>query len=182
MTKGGTPVQRTADQDLECWKHFAAMGGTDKNTMITIVSWLLAFAGAAIGFIVTDKEMIGPTVAELLHPRKMMGLSFLGLAVSGLAAYVTLLYGGYTNTNWAKADEIADRHGWRDLLPEGSDGRKVPTKGETSSRVNAVAWRLARPCLPEKELAPVFVVYGSLAVLAALVHLSFVAWSLHSWK
>ena len=35
---------RTAELDLEVWRHFAEMGGQDKNTMITTVSWLLTFA------------------------------------------------------------------------------------------------------------------------------------------
>lgn len=42
-------LQRSPEVDLEVWKHFAAMGGTDKNTMITTVSWLLPIAATAIG-------------------------------------------------------------------------------------------------------------------------------------
>ena len=103
------------------------MGGTDKNTMVTIVSWLLAFAATAIGYIVTHKDMIGPTAGEISHPLRMMAVSLLGLVVSGIAGYVTLLYGGYANRNWAKADEIADRRGWLDLLPGNVDDRR-PTK------------------------------------------------------
>jgi hypothetical protein len=35
---------RTADQDLELWRHFAGFGGEDKNRMVTVTSWLLGFS------------------------------------------------------------------------------------------------------------------------------------------
>ena len=50
--------ERSLDHDLQVWKYFAGMGGTDKNTMITTVSWLLAFSATAIGYIVTNTQMI----------------------------------------------------------------------------------------------------------------------------
>lgn len=93
------------------------MGGIDKNTMITTVSWLLAFAATAIGYIVTDTHMIGPTSPRVQHPGRMMVISLLGVLVSVVAGYLAILYGGYSNRNWAKADEIARKHNWLDLLP-----------------------------------------------------------------
>jgi hypothetical protein len=168
--------ERSPDQDLELWKHFAGMGGTDKNTMVTIVSWLLAFAAAAIGYIVTDKDLIGYTIPRISHPVRMMTVSSLGLLVSAVAGYVTLLYGGYANRNWAKADDIADRRGWCDLLP-GDLGDRNSKKRQKSSRLNNVAWHWARPCYPDAELAPVFKVYGLLALLGGVAHGVFFSWS-----
>lgn len=182
MAETGDRQPRTPQQDLEFWKHFAGMGGTDKNTMITIVSWLLAFAATAIGFIATEDGLIASKFPELESPRRMMALSLLGLGVSAVAGYLTLLYAGYTNANWAKADEIADRHGWVDLLPEGSSGRKTPNEGKKTSRLNRWAWHLARPCYPDRELAPVFKAYLLLATLAGLVHTLFAIWATLSWK
>lgn len=71
--------ERKPEYDLELWKHFAGMGGTDKNTMITTVSWLLAFAAAAIWYIVTDTQMIGPIFPNIYRPGRMMVVSLLGV-------------------------------------------------------------------------------------------------------
>jgi hypothetical protein len=169
-------TQQCSDRDLEIWKHFAAMGGNDKNTMITTVSWLLAFSATAIGFLVTDPQMIASSAPRLPHPHRMMVVSLLGVLVSTLAGYLALLYGGYSNRNWAKADRIARRHGWVDLLPEGPD-QMIPERGDKPGWFAEFAWKRARPCLPQTYLAPVFKVFSALAIVAGIVHASLFVWS-----
>lgn len=146
------------------------MGGTDKNTMITTVSWLLAFAATAIGYIVTNSQMITATIPRVQQPGKMMVVSLLGVFVSVVAWYLALLYGGYSNRNWAKADEIARKRKWLDLLPEGSPDKMTPERVCKPDRLAAFAWRRARPCYPQTELAPVFKIFSFLALLSGLAH------------
>src|SRR5205823_6215878 len=85
--------KRRSSLDLEIWKHFAGLGHIDMNTMITTVSWLLAFAATAIGYIVTDTRMIAPTSPRIQHPGRMMVVSLLGVIVSVVAGYLAILYG-----------------------------------------------------------------------------------------
>jgi hypothetical protein len=169
-------AQQSLDRDLELWKHFAGMGGTDKNTMITTVSWLLAFAATAIGYIVTGPQMNGSTSPWLSHHGRVTVVSLLGILVSGVAGYLVLLYAGYSNRNWAKADDIARKHQWLDLLPEGPD-KMTPEHGGKPDRLAECAWGLARPCLPQTHLARVFAIYSALALFTGLVHVGFLAWS-----
>jgi hypothetical protein len=150
-------------RDLEVWKHFADMGGTDKNTMIVAVSWLLGLAAAAIGYTLT--HLSESTTVEPMHTVSVLIVSALGLVLSLLAAFVTVLYAGYANRNWAQADMIARKRGWRELLPQGCAGEN------TERRLLArAAWRLARPCVPDRELAPVFGVFTVLAIIAIVAH------------
>lgn len=172
----GKAEERQPDLDLEVWKHFAGVGGTDKNTMITTVSWLLAFAATAIGYIVTNTQMIGITSPRIQHPVRMMAVSLLGIFVSVVALYLAILYGGYSNRNWAKADEIARRRKWFDLLPEGSPDKMTPELGCKPDRLATFAWQRARPCYPQTELAPVFKIFSFLALLSGLTHGVFFTW------
>jgi len=169
-------VKRTPELDLEVWKHFAEMGGTDKNTMIATVSWLLAFAATGIGYIVTDSQIIGPTSPQVQQPGRMMTVSLLGIFVSVVAWYLAIVYGGYSNRNWAKADEIARRREWSDLLPEGSPDKMTPERRCKPDGLAAFAWRRARPCYPQTELAPVFKIFSFLAFLSALTHGALFLW------
>lgn len=166
-------AERPPDLDLEVWKHFAGMGGTDKNTMITTVSWLLAFAATAIGYIVTDSQMIATTSPRIQSPGRLMAVSLLGIFVSVAAEYLAILYGGYSNRNWAKADEIARKRKWLDLLPEGSPDKMTPEQGGKPARLAAIAWQRARPCYPQTDLAPVFKIFSFLAFLSGLAHAVF---------
>jgi hypothetical protein len=168
---------RDHEHDLELWKHFAGMGGTDKNTMITTVSWLLAFSAAAIWYVVTDTQMMGPTFPNIQHPGRMMAVSLLGVLVSGFAGYLVILYAGYSNRNWAMADKIARRRNWRDLLPEGAPREMTPELGWRPERVATRAWNWARPCYPQTEVAPVFKIFLTLTIVSGIAHSVFFFWS-----
>jgi hypothetical protein len=174
-------VPEARDFDLEVWKHFAEMGSKDKNTMITVVPWLLAFAEAAVGYIVTDPQMIGPPSSRIPHPGRMMMVSALGFFVSFVAGYLALLYGGFSNRNWAKADEVARKRGWVDLVSNGSSDKLAPDHGGKPGRVAKLAWEFARPCNPQTKLAPVFTILSLLALFACLLHGAFFAWSCRAW-
>jgi hypothetical protein len=167
--------RRNEAADLEIWKHLASSGGTDKNTMITVTMWLLAFSATALGYIGTE-TINSAAPGFVVDPDRMMAVSLLGLLISLVATYVTLLYGGYSNRNWAKADCIARAHGWRDLLPASSSEEKA-SRARTLVRFS---WDLARPCNPETTLAPVFVAFAGLAALSAVTHFIFLCWSFYT--
>ena len=128
MSKTAGESERHPNQDLELWKHYASFGGEDKNRMVTIVIWLLG--GAAfilwhiwLHLIETSSVKTSSIKFCLTDPLKVLGVAIVGMGISALAGYVSLLYGGYSNRNWAKADQIARYRGWRDPLPnEGNDG------------------------------------------------------------
>src|ERR1051326_2704317 len=89
----------TAPNTLEVWKYYGGIGGSDKNTMIKIVTWLLGFSTAIIGVYATDK---------LKDDFAINLLFILGALISTVAACVALLYGGYSLWNWSIADRIAE--------------------------------------------------------------------------
>jgi hypothetical protein len=168
---------RNAELDLELWKHFAGMGGTDKSTMITTVSWLLGLAAAALSYIATQR-ICWTTFKLKDDPTEALVVALVGLILAIAAGYLTLLYGGYANRNWAQADRIAGDHKWYDLLPENtSDASLLARKPEDllSSvhwRVNKVAWGFARPCVPGRQLPFVFYFFGFLATLFGLANMA----------
>ena len=167
-------AQWSEPQALDLWKYFGGVGASDKNTMVTVESLFLGFSAAIIWYIVTNLLRVNPL--SVTEPFKAGCLAILGVAISGGVIYVALLYGGYSNWNWAMADAIAreqaKRHPkWNDLLPENSEA--VVEKWMTSkpSYLCAVAARRGQPCDPKTQLAPIFIFYGIYALLAALFHL-----------
>jgi hypothetical protein len=96
---------RSEALEMELWKHHAAFGGEDKNRMVGIATWLLTFSAGILWYVIS--QVIGAAkMTDSLADRATMA-SCLGLVVSFLAGYIALLYGGYANQNWRKADEIA---------------------------------------------------------------------------
>lgn len=151
---------RDPNDDLDLWKHYASFGGEDKNRMVTISTWLMGGSAAILWHIWTRLICLEPFNVE--EPAKTIGAAILGALLSVLAGYVSLVYGGYSNRNWEKADQIARKRGWTDLLPSRD---KV-----SGYRLNAIAKRWARPCAPETELAPIFIVFFISAGLLFVAH------------
>jgi hypothetical protein len=154
---------------LELWKYFGGVGAADKNAMVTVESLLLGFSSLVLSYLVTTVIRFDPFCVT--KPYQGFSLALLGLVISLLAAYVALLYGGYSNWNWAMADKIArQREGqkkWAALLPENAD-TSSPRPGASWFFNKAMKW--GRPCEPTKRLAPIFCLYATLALLAALTH------------
>jgi hypothetical protein len=157
---------------LELWRHFADVGRADKNTMVTVTSWLLTFSATIIGYIVT--QLVKFNSFAFTEPPKVFGLALLGSAISFVAMYVALLYGGYAKKNWAKADEIALATGRSDLVPDYSNLGRKESESVKLSVVPAIAEKLAEPCDPRKTMAPVFLLFAGLALSVFIAHLIFV--------
>lgn len=169
-------------QAMELWKYFGGVGAADKNTMVTVESLLLGFSAALIGYVVAKLLCLNPL--SVIEPFEGISVALLGIVISGVAGYVSLLYAGYSNWNWAQADSIArdqaTRHpAWVQFLPEKADAVLERWKLEKPSFLCAVALRLGKPCYPTKQLAPIFWVYGWLALGAMVFHLSILLLSLH---
>jgi len=182
---------RTVDQDIELWKYHASMGGEDKNRMVTMAGWLLGFSAVILWYIVTN--LIDPKTLRFKEPTITLLSAMLGAGVSLFALYISLMYGGYSNQNWEKADQIARNRNWCDLLPSNKaspcqnkrhkdeadpvreqqkSGSGFDPFGWLHLKLNLFAKGLARPCKPEERLAPVFIVFFCLATLSLLLHLA----------
>jgi hypothetical protein len=159
---------------FEVWKHHASIGGADKDRMIKIASLLLGFSAAIVGF--TFKE--GIQYNKIVEPVAVACLAFAGIIISCASAVMTLLYGGYANRNWAKADQIADDYGWKRLSPSDSPFAKAEGSEEKVSR--HVTWALnqsaSRP--PHKQLAPIFEWFFALSLISLMMHLAILFWSI----
>jgi hypothetical protein len=92
-------------EKIQLWEHFVTTGGADKDRMVTIVTWLLAFSAALFGYIAT--EIVGSDGIRLTDPLKATTLAGLGILVSLFAVYITWAYHVHARWNWAKADEFA---------------------------------------------------------------------------
>ena len=166
----------TNAQALDLWRHFAGLGGADKNTMVTVTSWLLTFSATIIGYIVT--QLVKPNSFVFAEPWKVFGLAILGSLISFVAGYVALLYGGYAKRNWAKADEIARACGRDDLVPDYSNASRRKMESGKLWWIPAIATKLAEPCDPRKTIAPVFLLFAGLGFSVFVAHLVFVTMSL----
>jgi hypothetical protein len=158
---------------FEVWKHYASTGGADKDRMIQIATWLLALSAGITAFAL--KEAVKGN--DLIEPIVAGCLAIVGLIVSFASASVTLVYGGYANWNWAKADQIAKDYDWSRLDPKDSP---IEALGILTKRVCLVTWALrqATPRPAHEKLAPVFWYFFWLSVASFLVHLFILAWSI----
>ena len=94
----------------------------------------LGFSAAIVGF--TFKE--GIKSDKIVEPVAVACVAIAGVIISFASAVMTLVYGGYANWNWAKADQIARDYDWKHLDPSDSPFPKAEGSGERRSRL--VAW------------------------------------------
>ena len=185
------PARWSEADALELWKFFGGVGAADKNTMVTVETLLLTLSSTALGYLVTGIFRFDPF--SVTKPYQGLGVAVLGFAISCVAAYLAVLYGGYSNWNWGMADFIARTKKneiasatppikWETLLPEEADTSKwealLPKKADTlvERMTDPNAWfhkramKWGRPCEPTRRLAPIFTVFTLLALVAAFLH------------
>ena len=146
---------------FEVWKYYGATGGADKDTMIKIVTWLLAFSSTIIGAIATGK---------LTKELPIILLLVIGSFVSFLAAMTALLYGGYATWNWSIADRIAEAYDWKQQRP---DFPAIPKRHWTAR----IPLRLAQPC--DGKIAPVFWLFSIVSLISCIVHIVLLYYVFH---
>ena len=161
----------TADHAFEAWKHFASVGGADKNTMVNVASWLLGFSATIIGYIAA--KLLKACPFEISQPVTALFLAGLGCLTSLAAGFVALLYGGYANWNWGRAKDIARDRKWDHLLP---DWPNAPPNDKPRGLTAFATW-LADPNCAPTHLAPIFGIFFSFAMLSVLIHLTILVWS-----
>jgi hypothetical protein len=159
---------------FEVWKYHASIGGADKDRMIQIATLLFGFSAAIVGFIFKE----GVKTNQIVEPVAVSCLAIAGALVSLASAFITLLYGGYANRNWAKADQIAKDYGWKRLAPNDSPFPEAERLAERPLSLVGCALRLSATKLPDKQLAPVFEWFFGLSLVSLLMHLSILFWSL----
>lgn len=157
-----TNCNLSRDDALEIWKCYADAGGKDKERMVTISTWFLAFSATIIGYIAVNHLEFGPF--RIVNPGKAAVVAGMGFIVSAIGAFVVLLYAGYSNRNWWKADEIARHYGLEDLLPNA-----LPV----NLRPRILDW-LSKYREPRTQLAPVFWLFLIVAICSMLLDLVFI--------
>jgi hypothetical protein len=135
---------------FEVWKYYASVGGADKDRMVQISTWLLAFSAAILGLLVSG-EVSTVSATRLL--------TVLGILVSLVAGLIAVVYGGYAAWNWAIADEIAELNQWEFLRP---------THEPVGKKDMGVPLKLAKP--RPKRLAPIFWIFIAVATASTAVH------------
>ena len=92
------------DRDyFELWRYCEEVGGRDKDRMVTIATWLLAFALAILAYLFVQLEKncwVPNSLLELFFP------TIAGLVICGLAGLLIYAYGAYANRYWFMADWI----------------------------------------------------------------------------
>ena len=136
---------------FEAWKYYKTLGGSDKDRMIQIVSLLLGFSTAIIGFYV--KGEIKEEKAECI-------LLFSGILVSLLAVFVVCLYGSYATWNWFIAYQIA--HEW-----EWFDANFINNKIKNKIKKRLIKY-FAKPRIG--KFAPVFIAFLLFSIVFVIIY------------
>jgi hypothetical protein len=90
---------------IQLWQHFVSTGGTDKERMITITTWLLAFSATLLGYGVIEAVDFAKLCIKV--PSKAYVSAFLGICVSIFALCIVLAYHIHATWNWKKATQYA---------------------------------------------------------------------------
>lgn len=111
----GSPHNSNRDY-FERWKQFDGVGRSDKDRMITVVTSLLAFAVAILGYTATKNVCYEGTAISFERPLEAVFFSLFGLFLCFLAGYLIFAFGAYANQNWMIADEYREK-----FLPDLND-------------------------------------------------------------
>ena len=158
-------------QQLDIWKHFAGIGGADKDRMVTIATWLLSFSAGIIWYMASHIESVH------FNEGKLIIMAGLGIIVSGASCWIVLLYGSYAMWNWAKADSIALDRKWKILQPSS----KFPSSSEESSKYDegiqfSLIKRLGKPPSDRTQYAPIFKVFFVFTMGSLIIHILFLVY------
>jgi hypothetical protein len=91
----------TASTDL--WKFLEERGANQKESMFKLVTWIIGFAAVILGF--AFKEGFDKGFENVEHPRMLLILGCLGLAVIFHAFVVVYDHGRHIERTFARADE-----------------------------------------------------------------------------
>ncbi len=88
---------------IAMWQHYQSRGGSDKDRMVTVVTWLLAFAAGILGFIATEYDFVqGKFTVKGLA----VAGSVIGLCICSLSTYLVTAFADYATHNFERAQII----------------------------------------------------------------------------
>ena len=149
--------------ELEAWRHYADVGRQDKATMLKVEIWLIGISTGIIYFIFKDAV----NGYKMSQPLAALLMSLMGVGVSVAAAFIALLYGGYSKRNWDHADDLARYNHWYRLIPAGIHESAWPTpRAERGLLGRAMRWSSHKP----EKLAPVFPFFFWISMLSGIIH------------
>jgi amino acid transporter len=112
----------TLQDNIDLWKYFESIGGGDKDRMITIVTWLLAFATALLAYIATKD--IDLTRLKVKNPREAIAFAVLGLFICAISGYVIYALAEHADRNWERASIYRTKiPGLSELFPKASESK-----------------------------------------------------------
>ena len=130
----------------DLWKHFEAAGGSDKDRMVTIASWMLAFAIGIVGYVITQKWPIAAKDGFTTG-----WLAALGLLVCAIAMVVIVIFGRAARRLWRLADELV-----------------------TNTNFAKFAYRKPRYDPKSSHMAPIFNIFMVIDLLVAVMLITIV--------
>jgi hypothetical protein len=102
---GGT--SSAAKTSIELWKFFEERGGKLKESMFSVVTWIVGFAAVVLGFAVKE-GFKKASLTSVEAPAFVASLGVIGLLLLALAVLVIRDYGRHINRTFARADAARD--------------------------------------------------------------------------
>jgi hypothetical protein len=91
---------------VDLWKFFEERGAKLKESMFSVVTWIMGFAVVVLGFAV--KEGFDKGLMKVMFPGMVISLAVSGLLLLTLAVIVLSDYGDHINRTFARADAARD--------------------------------------------------------------------------
>ncbi len=89
---------------LELWKYCEEVAGRDKDRMVTISTWLLAFAVAIHAFILTKQMKFSLLSINIDGNMQVIVLAVAGIITCWIAKHLIYAFSAYANRYWFMAD------------------------------------------------------------------------------
>jgi hypothetical protein len=159
---------------LLVWQHFANIGGHDKDRMVAMMTILSPILLATIGFAYNAE-----------NPQREVA-AVAGFVTALIATVVVLMYAGYANRNWEKADDIAETY-LKNVTLKGMNKRgevvvQPLSKVLKEKELDDYGWLgilahklggfLSRPHDPSSSLAPIFMLFFIASFILSVLSLA----------
>src|SRR5262245_3006337 len=128
----------TVQDYFALWRFFEERGAKDKDHMITLVTWLLAFAAVIIGFIAKEHVRYQPSPCST-DSGSILLYAAVGLFMCFLAVKLVLEFAGHARINFIKADYSVARIPGLDRIFIGRDV-DVREDGRWLSKATIFSW------------------------------------------
>ncbi len=93
---------------LDLWKYCEDVGGKDKDRMVTISTWLLAFGVAIHAYIFTKGFQFEPFSIKECKGIQVILPALVGMVICVIAGYLICAYSAYANRYWYMAEWLEE--------------------------------------------------------------------------